>query len=100
MQKRTQVIITFSVAILLIAGLYFFTDWFSKVTGFLIGEDDKTKLAQCLTGRNAELFGSDYCKECEEQKKLFGSSFKTIVYIDCGKTMKFVRVCEACLHGI
>ena len=65
--------------------MYFFTDWFSKVTGYFAGESEKAKLAKCLQNQGAEFYGSDFCAECEAQKKLFGDNFKTINYVDCGK---------------
>jgi hypothetical protein len=34
MNKRNNVILTFIALIILISGLYIFTDWFSKTTGF------------------------------------------------------------------
>ncbi|MDO8460146.1 MAG: hypothetical protein Q7S74_03485 [Nanoarchaeota archaeon] len=85
MQTKTKVLITFIITIILVTGLYSFTDWFSKVTGYFAGEDEKTKVAYCLEQEGAEFYGSVYCSECEKQAELFGTAFKQVKYIDCGK---------------
>ena len=41
--------------------------------------------AQCLTGTGLKMYGTDWCPHCQNQKKLFGSSFKYIDYINCDK---------------
>jgi len=85
MEKRTIVLLTFFFIIILITGLYLFTGWFSMVTGYFSGEDEKTKLAHCLKDQNAQFFGSQYCADCEKQLTMFGTSSKAIHYKDCGK---------------
>ncbi|MFH1641783.1 MAG: protein disulfide isomerase family protein [Nanoarchaeota archaeon] len=40
-------------------------------------------LAQCLTGKGVIMYGTDWCSHCQNQKKLFGSSFQYIDFIDC-----------------
>ncbi len=88
MEKRVQVLITFIIAILLVTGLYIFTDWFSKVTGYFSGEDEKAKLAQCLDKQNAEFYSDISCPDCEKQKKIFGSQINSINIIECGEEMQ------------
>ena len=88
MEKRTSVLITFALVIVMIAGLYIFTDWFSQVTGYFLGEGEIKKIAFCLNENGAEFYGSSYCPDCEKTRKLFGQSFKSIHYIDCGKEME------------
>ncbi len=86
MQKRTKLLTTFLIAILLIGGLYMFTDWFSKITGYFTGESEKVRVAHCLTDQGAEFYGTEYCATCEKQKDILGSeAFRKINYIDCGK---------------
>jgi hypothetical protein len=85
MDKRLKLFFTFTFVVFLISGLYVFTNWFSIITGYFVGEDEKTKLAQCLDGKETEFYGAEYCAECEKQKDLFGTSFKAINYINCGK---------------
>ena len=83
MEKRVKLLVTFTFLIILVASLYFFTDWFSKVTGYFAGEDDKTKLAQCLNEKGAELYTALYCPDCEKQKQIFGKALELISKIDC-----------------
>ncbi|MCH7568121.1 MAG: hypothetical protein IIA87_01750 [Nanoarchaeota archaeon] len=84
MKPRTRVFVTFSILVMIIVGLYFFTDWFSKVTGYVLGEDEKIKLAQCLDGKNAVLYISSTCPDCDKQRELFGEeAFKFISYFEC-----------------
>ena len=74
MKPRTKTIVTFSVLVILLLGLYFFTNLFSKVTGFALGEDEKIKLAWCLDGNDATLYISSTCPSCESQIDLFGNT--------------------------
>ena len=46
MRQYTKTMLTFFVLVILLTGMYVFTDWFSKTTGYVLGEDEKTKLAQ------------------------------------------------------
>jgi len=39
--------------------------------------------AQCLTEKGAAMYGADWCTHCQEQKKMFGSSFKYVDYVNC-----------------
>jgi len=74
MRQYTKTMLTFFVLVLLIAGMYMFTDWFSRTTGYVLGEDEKVKLAQCLTEKESKFYISDTCPLCEDQLKLFGDS--------------------------
>jgi len=40
--------------------------------------------AQCLTAKQAKMYGAFWCPHCEEQKEKFGSSFQYAPYIECG----------------
>lgn len=74
MEPRTKVFITFFVLVILITGIYLFTDWFSKTTGYVFGEDEKAKLAQCLSGKNSILYISETCFSCDRQLEEFGDT--------------------------
>ncbi|MGC9292513.1 MAG: hypothetical protein ACP5EP_07275 [Acidobacteriaceae bacterium] len=39
--------------------------------------------AQCLTQKKVLMYGSSVCPHCADQKKLFGSSFKYVTYVEC-----------------
>ncbi len=40
--------------------------------------------AQCLTAKQAKMYGLYWCTHCAEQKEMFGSSFRYVSYIECG----------------
>ena len=44
--------------------------------------------AQCLTSKGVIMYGAYWCPHCQNQKKLFGSSFKYIKYIECTQDVK------------
>jgi hypothetical protein len=41
--------------------------------------------AQCLTEKEAVMFGTEWCSHCQNQKREFGKSFGHIMFIDCDK---------------
>ena len=73
MEQFGRTIITFGVLVFIIFGLYFFSDWFSKTTGYVLGEDEKLQLAQCLTIKEAIFYRSATCPDCDNQLELFGN---------------------------
>jgi hypothetical protein len=47
---------------------------------------DESKLdafAKCLTANKATMYGSFWCSHCDDQKKLFGKSFRHVNYVEC-----------------
>ncbi|MCF7861887.1 hypothetical protein K9M79_06595 [Candidatus Woesearchaeota archaeon] len=40
-------------------------------------------LAQCLTEKGVVMYGTLWCSHCNNQKSMFGDSFKYIDFIDC-----------------
>ena len=86
MEKKYKIIFTFAFLIFLVAILYFFTDWFSKATGYIIGEDSDKELAKCLTEKGIKLYTVANCNFCEKQKKLFGNeALKYLNYVECSE---------------
>ena len=81
MKSKTKVIISFIILIVLIFGLYSFTNWFSKVTGYVLGEDEKIKLAQCLNSKGVILYTSATCPSCEWQLDLLGETASQFINI-------------------
>ncbi len=49
------------------------------------GPGEQDALAECLTLNDAKMYGTEWCHNCKDQKKVFGSSFKYVDYIDCDK---------------
>lgn len=84
MEPRMRVFVTLCAVIVLIVGLYVFTDWFSKVTGYQLGEDQKMVFAGCLNEKGTFYFTQE-CAGCEKQAKLFGAnSYAVLNKIECG----------------
>ena len=50
------------------------------------GQHDE--FAKYLTEQGVVMYGTEWCPHCKNQKKLFGSSFQYIDYIDCDKNNK------------
>jgi len=81
MEQHLRTMITFGFLVVIIFGLYFFSDWFSKTTGYVLGEDEKLKLAQCLATKQAVFYRSPTCPDCDKQLELFGNSAAEILNV-------------------
>ena len=55
---------------------------FLTLVGFSQATDPDT-FAKCLAEKKATMYGSFLCPHCEDQKKLFGSSFRYVPYVEC-----------------
>ncbi len=40
--------------------------------------------AQCLSAKQAKMYGAYWCPHCADQKEIFGRSFRYISYVECG----------------
>lgn len=40
-------------------------------------------LARCLTQEGVIMYGTDWCPHCQNQKQMFGQSFRYVNYINC-----------------
>ncbi len=88
MDSRTKAFLTFFILVVAIAGLYIFSDWFSKATGYALGEDQKIKFAQCLNEKASTLYITSNCPDCEKQQVLLGENAYAIVNkIECGEDL-------------
>jgi hypothetical protein len=47
------------------------------------GQHDE--LAQCLTAKGAVMYGTDWCPHCQDQKRMFGESFRYVTYVNCDR---------------
>lgn len=39
--------------------------------------------AQCLAEKEVTMYGAAWCAHCQNEKKLFGKSFKYVPYVEC-----------------
>ncbi len=51
--------------------------------GSSTSNESMDQFATCLTENGAEMYGAYWCGHCQDQKKMFGSSFAKINYIEC-----------------
>ena len=76
--KNRGVIIGIVVAVLIIAAIVYL---FGMGPNIDQGEIDE--FAKCLTEKGAVMYGTFWCPHCARTKKMFGSSFKYIKYVEC-----------------
>ncbi len=58
---------------------------YKNITGKVIQSGQYDEFAKYLTEQGVKMYGTEWCSHCKNQKKLFGSSFQYIDYIDCDK---------------
>lgn len=71
MNTSVRVLVTFGILIVLIAGLYVFSDWFSKTTGYFSGEEQELQFVGCLEDHGAVLYLKEDCSACLRQERVF-----------------------------
>jgi len=74
--NRTRYIMIAIVIIIAFAAAYYFL-WYKHTSRL-------DAFAKCLTAKQAKMYGAFWCPHCEEQKEMFGSSFRYAPYIECG----------------
>jgi len=79
MEPSRRVLLTAAVLLVLIVGFYLFSDWFSKATGYVLGEDQKVAFANCLKEHGTFLYEGVECAQCEKQRGILGESAYAIV---------------------
>ena len=84
-RKFRRFFLTLLILTMVVVGLFLFADWLSRTTGYAIGSNERSQTATCLSKLGVEFYGSPLCAECESQKKVLGSTFSRIEYIDCGQ---------------
>ncbi len=41
------------------------------------------EFAKCLADKKIVMYGADWCPHCQNEKKLFGDSFRFVPYVEC-----------------
>ena len=60
------------------------------------------EFAQCLTQNGVAMYGAWWCPHCQNQKKLFGTAFDFVKYIECspGQSRTMTQECvDAGIEG-
>ncbi|MDO8487713.1 MAG: thioredoxin domain-containing protein [bacterium] len=42
-----------------------------------------TQFAQCLAQKKLTMYGAEWCSHCQNEKKLFGSAWQYVPYVEC-----------------
>ena len=82
MKNKNKIFVAGILAILIIAVLSY---GYINITGNVIKVGEYDHFANYLTEKNVKMYGTEWCSHCKNQKKLFGSSFQYIDYVDCDK---------------
>jgi hypothetical protein len=64
-----------AVVLIVCAGVYY-AAWHRRTHKY-------DKFAQCLTAKQATMYGLFYCSHCADQKEMFGESFHYVHYVEC-----------------
>jgi glutaredoxin len=56
---------------------------YSSISGYFAKPNTLDGFAKCLTSKGATMYGAVWCPHCQEQKKMFGDSFKYVSYVEC-----------------
>lgn len=72
----------FLATVLLAAGWKLWMDH-SEEAGVGTTRTDRDQFVICLSEKGVKMYGSDICEFCQAQKKIFGSSFEKINYVNC-----------------
>ena len=80
MSKGNKIIM--GVAIVICAAIILFAVFYNNnKTPNASGKYDA--FAECLAAKGATMYGAAWCPHCQEQKAVFGTSFKYINYVEC-----------------
>lgn len=92
MEKNTKVIIFLAVAAVAVVALL--------AIGVNVGKSSgvSSSFAQCLTDQGVKMFGAYWCPHCAEQKRIFGSSFGKISYVECSLP-EMAGTTQACIDA-
>ena len=66
--------------------------WNTGLFGGPAADHPYASFAQCLTDQKVTMYGTDWCPNCQNQKKMFGAAFKYIDYVNCDFNQ---QVCDA-----
>lgn len=75
---KFKIILAIFIVILIFAFLFLN----SRGTG-KYSEEALDGFAQCLAAKKVTMYGAYWCSHCQNQKAMFGSSFKYMPYVEC-----------------
>lgn len=84
MNPRMRVIVTLVGVFVLIVALYTFTNWFSRATGYVLGEDKQLQFVACLNAKPSILYTKLQCTDCYRQEELFApAAYDQLNVVSC-----------------
>jgi hypothetical protein len=75
-EGKTRNGLIYGVALILLAGAY--------LAGRYHKNHKYDSFAQCLATKQAKMYGLSWCPHCVDQKEMFGASFHSVPYVECG----------------
>jgi len=60
---------------------------------------DLDTFSKCLTTKGVKMYGAYWCSHCQNQKLMFGESWKNVKYVECD-TGSGAQISECTLAGI
>ncbi len=78
--RKLKFIAAVIIVIAIAAAIFLF--WI-KSAGRNVANPALDAFAQCLSSKKITMYGAAWCPHCQNQKKLFGDSFKYIPYVEC-----------------
>lgn len=85
--NKTKIIIIF--VVLVILALWSFIFFPSKPAS----PNNYDNFSICLTQNNAKMYGAYWCPHCQNQKDMFGSSWKYVNYVECDNNGQQAAIC-------
>jgi hypothetical protein len=91
MKPNPKYLMPASVALLVVVAVLWATGGFTTIASWLgLGGHEPPvpsgfydDFAKCLTQKGAVMYGLATCSHCLDQKKMFGSSFQYVTYVEC-----------------
>jgi hypothetical protein len=74
--RPLPIIIILTIVVFLLGGAIFLSSLSSS-------NSKNDSFAQCLSGKGIAMYGTYSCSHCQNTKKMFGSSFRYINYVEC-----------------
>ncbi len=85
MEKKNKIVLMGILVVLIIVVSFY---GYKTIAGNVIKEGAYDEFAKYLTEQEVKMYGTEWCSHCKNQKKLFGSSFQYIDYIDCDQNRR------------
>ena len=86
---------------LLIIGIAAALIWIAVIIVGSFGSGESSpaleEFARCLSDKRAVMYGADWCPHCQNQKNMFGVTFRKITYVECPDDPK--KCLEAGIQG-